>query len=88
MEHIEIKETVIYTVQVYRSNKGAWYNGKESKSYDCILEIVDKQFGGVEIMFRVLHTFKPVKYIKLEHGIIKKQRIGSHKNLVSYYGHN
>lgn len=88
MEYIEIKETVIYTVQVFRSNAGAWYNGKESKTYDCILEIVEKQFGGMEIMFRVLRTFKPVKYIKLEHGIIKKQRIAKHKELVSYYGHS
>lgn len=82
----EIKRTVIYTVQIEYANPGAWYKDQKGNVYDCLLEIVDKQLGGQEIMFRLTGCYYPVKFIKLQHCTIIGQRFAEHEELIKYYG--
>lgn len=87
-EHDEVRETVVYTVQIQSANKGAWYRSEINTAYDCILEVVDKSFGGKEIMFRVMNAFHPVKYIKQQHCRVIEQHFGKQNELIQFYGYN
>jgi hypothetical protein len=89
MEHSlngDIKQTVIYSVKIIAANKSAWYKFHIRETYDCLLEIVDKPLGGQEIMFRCVDCYHPLKFIKLQHAKIIKQRFADHSELTKYYG--
>jgi hypothetical protein len=82
----EVQRTVVYTVTIVAWNSGAWYRDMKFKEFNCILEIAEKQFGGQEIMFKVLNCFHPVKYIKQQHCTITDQHLADHSELLKFYG--
>lgn len=80
---MENVESVIFSIEIIDSNKGAWYRQSKGMTFDCVLDYATLGFHGPEICYRVLGNFTSVKHIRIWHGVVKKQRIAQPKELLS-----
>lgn len=82
-----LTETVIFTVQIVRANKGAWYHDSIGTIVDCLLCNATLGHHGPEICYRVTGHFETVKYIKIAHAEVLSQRLATQSEVLKKYPH-